>query len=81
MAALFHLPEDVSEEELNVLVPKAFPEKTKIGRKYGQKISKVKKKFEVSIYQKKYCSFVCSSEIFTKTIRILALNFYRQSIE
>ena len=27
------------------------------------------------------CSFVSSSEISTKTIRILALNFYRQSIE
>ena len=35
---------DVSEEELNVLIQKAFPEKTKIARKYGLKNLKGKKK-------------------------------------
>ena len=36
----------------------------------------------IIINQKKYwCSFVSSSEIFTQTIKILALNFYRQSKE
>ena len=41
---------DVSEEELNALIQKPIPEKTKIGRKYGLKNLKGKKKeFEVSI--------------------------------
>ena len=36
----------------------------------------------IIVYQKKYCcSFVSSLEISSKTVRILALNFYRQSIE
>ena len=36
----------------------------------------------IIVYQIKYCcSFVSSSEISTKTIRIFALNFYHQSIK
>ena len=36
----------------------------------------------VNLFVKKYrCSFVSSSEISTKTIKILVFNFYRQSIE
>ena len=36
----------------------------------------------IIVYQKKYCcSFVSSSKISTKTIRILALNFHGQLIE
>ena len=35
----------------------------------------------IIVYQKKYCYIVSSSEISTKTIWILALNFYLQSIE
>ena len=51
MAALSRLSENVSEKELNALIQKAIPEKTKIARIYGLKISNVKKKkeFEVSI--------------------------------
>ena len=44
MAALSCFPEDVSEEELNALIQKTIPEKTKITRKYGLKNLKVKKK-------------------------------------
>ena len=44
MAALSRFSEDVSEEELNALIQKAISEKTKIARKYGLKISKVRKK-------------------------------------
>ena len=39
MAALSHFSEDVLEEDLNALTQKAIPEKTKIARKYGLKIS------------------------------------------
>ena len=51
MAALSRFSEDVSEEELNALIQKAVPEKTKIARKYGLKNlqGKKKKEFEVSI--------------------------------
>ena len=52
MAALSRFSEDVSEGELNALIQKAIPEKTKIARKYGlktpQKVRK-KKNVEVSI--------------------------------
>ena len=53
MAALSRFSEDVSEEELNALIQKAIPEKTKIARKYGLKNLKGKKKkeFEVSVWQ------------------------------
>ena len=44
MAALSRLSEDVSEEELNGLIQKAIPEKTKIAKKYGLKNLKGKKK-------------------------------------
>ena len=44
MAALSRFLEDVSEEDLNALIQKPIPEKTKIARKYGLKISKVRKK-------------------------------------
>ena len=37
MAALSCFSEDVSEEELNALIQKAIPEKTKIARKCGLK--------------------------------------------
>ena len=37
MAALSRFSEDVSEEELNALIQKAIPEKTKIAKKYGLK--------------------------------------------
>ena len=49
--ALFHFTEDISEEELNALIQKAIPEKTKIAKKYGLKNLKGKKQkeFEVSI--------------------------------
>ena len=43
MAALSRFSEDVSEEELNALIQKAIPEKTKIARKYGLKNLKGKK--------------------------------------
>ena len=39
-----HFSEDVSEDELNALIQKAIPEKTKIAKKYCLKISKLKKK-------------------------------------
>ena len=92
MAAFSRFSEDVSEEELNALIQKAVPEKTKIAWKYDLKNFKGKKKklilkyqfdsFTRHIHQKKYCcSFVSSSEISTKTIRILTLNFYQQSIK
>ena len=35
MASLSHFSGDISEEELNALIQKAIPEKTKIARKYG----------------------------------------------
>ena len=44
MAALSRFSEDVSEEKLNALIQKAIPEKTKIGKNYGLKISKVRKR-------------------------------------
>ena len=43
MASLFRFS-DVSEEELNALIQKAIPEKSKIARKYGTKNFKGKKK-------------------------------------
>ena len=49
MAALSHFSEDVSEEELNALIQKAIPEKTKIATKYGLKNLKCKKKRILSI--------------------------------
>ena len=51
MAALSRFSKDVSEEELNALIQKAVPEKTKIARKYGLKNlkGKKKKKFEVLV--------------------------------
>ena len=50
MAALSRLTGDVSEEELNAVIQKAIPEKTKLARKYGLKNLKGRKKdFEVSI--------------------------------
>ena len=51
MAALSRFSEDVSEEELNALIEKAVPEKTKIVKKYGLKNLKGKeeKEFDVSI--------------------------------
>ena len=50
MASFSRFSEDVSEEELNAFIQKAFPEKTKIARNYGLKNLKGKKKeFEVSI--------------------------------
>ena len=51
MAALSRFSEDFSEEELNALIQKTIPEKTKIARKYGLKNLKGKKKkeFEVPI--------------------------------
>ena len=44
MAAASRFSEDVSEKDLNALIQKAIPEKTKIARKYGFKISKERKK-------------------------------------
>ena len=44
MAALSRFSEAVSEEELNALIQKAFPEKTKIGRKHSLKNLRSKKK-------------------------------------
>ena len=44
MAVLSRFSEDVSEEELNALIQKVIPEKTKITRKYGLKNLKGKKK-------------------------------------
>ena len=44
MAALSHFSKDVSEEELNALIQKAIPEKTKLARKYGLTNLKTKKK-------------------------------------
>ena len=44
MAAFSRFSEDVSEEELNTLIQKAIPEKTKIARKYVLKNLKGKKK-------------------------------------
>ena len=41
MAALSRISEDVSEEELNALIQKYI---ARIARKYGLKISKVRKK-------------------------------------
>ena len=49
MAALSCFSKDVSEEDLNALIQKAIPEKTKITRKYGLKNLKGKKKNEESI--------------------------------
>ena len=51
MAALCCFSPNVSEEELNALIQKAIPEKTKIAGKYGLKNLKGKKKtnFEVSV--------------------------------
>ena len=51
MAALSHFSEDISEEELNTLIPIAIRERTKIARKYSLKNLRVKKKriSEVSI--------------------------------
>ena len=40
MAAFSCLSEDVSEEELNTLIQKAVPEKSKIAKKYGLKTLK-----------------------------------------
>ena len=39
-----HFSDDVSEEELNALIQKAIPAKTKIARKYDLKFSKVRKR-------------------------------------
>ena len=44
MAALSRFSEDISEEELNALIQKAVPEKTKKARKYGLKNLKGKKR-------------------------------------
>ena len=44
MVALSCFSEDVSEKELNALIKNAVPEKTKIGRKYGLKNLRGKKK-------------------------------------
>ena len=51
MAAFSPFSEDVSEKDLNALIQKAIPEKTKIARKCGLKNLKGKKKkeFEVSV--------------------------------
>ena len=38
-------------------------------------------KFNNCLSKKYRCSFVSSSEIYTKTFGIFALNFYRQSID
>ena len=53
MAAFSPFSEDVSEEELNALIQKAIPEKSKVVRKYGLKNlkGKEKKEFEVSVWQ------------------------------
>ena len=48
MAAFSRFSEDVSKEELNALIQKAIPEKTKIARKYGLKNLKGKKEFKIS---------------------------------
>ena len=44
MAVFYRFSENVLEEELNALIQKAIPEKTKIARKYGLKNLKGKKK-------------------------------------
>ena len=44
MTALSRFSEDVSQKELNVLIQKTIPEKTKRARKYDQKNLKGKKK-------------------------------------
>ena len=44
MASLSRFSQDVSEEELNALIQKEIPEKTKISRKYGLKDLKGKGK-------------------------------------
>ena len=53
MAGLSSVSEDVSEKEVNALIQKAIPKKTKIAKKYGLKNLKgkeKKKEFEVSIW-------------------------------
>ena len=42
MVSISHFSEEVLEEELNALIQKAIPEKTKLARKYGIKTSKVR---------------------------------------
>ena len=51
MAAFSRFSEDVSEEELNVLIQTAIPEKTKIAKTYGLKNLKGKKKKKNFNYQ------------------------------
>ena len=52
LVAFFCFSENISEEELKALIQKAIPGKTKLGRRYGLKNLKgKKKKFEVSIWQ------------------------------
>ena len=49
MAALCCFSPNVSEEELNALIQKAIPEKTKIAGKYGLKNLKGKKKNNIDL--------------------------------
>ena len=51
MAAFSRFSEDVSEEELNALIQKAIPEKTKRARKYGLKNLKRQEKKKNLKYQ------------------------------
>ena len=50
MGSLSHFSE-VLEEELNTLIQKAIPEKTKIARKYGIKNFKGKKKMNLKYHR------------------------------
>ena len=43
MAAISRFSQDVQEEELNALIQKAIPEKTKVARKYVLKVKKKKR--------------------------------------
>ena len=51
MMALSSFSEDISGEELNALIQKVIPEKTKIARKYGVKYLKRKGKKKNLKYQ------------------------------
>ena len=51
MTALSRFSEDVQKEELNALIQKAIPEKTKIARKRGLKNLKGKKNKRILKYQ------------------------------
>ena len=65
MDGLSCFSKDVSEEELNALIQKAIPEKTKIARKYGLKNFKGKKKknlkYQFDIFTRRIVAGVSSA--------------------